>query len=229
MPSLTPRFAASSAYGCDVQVADDRRVQRLEPLPPALLLVLVAQAQDDLLEQRRRPLALEAPLRRIGLRRLALIPFPRVVGIKGEQQGSSSSLERTRLVPLVREKVRHRGEEKRAESALRPVGVRDPVLLDEPHEELLRQVLCLVGVVTAPAHVRVQRIPVDAAEPRRTVPPLVVVTATGSQYGRPVRRGERRQLRLVHDRSLLYDFIRFHTTPRTSPARAAGVRTACST
>src|SRR5688572_13091763 len=67
----------------------------------------------------------------------------------------------------------HRREEERAEPpALAPRGD-DVVLLEEAREKVLREVLCLLGVVPAPPHERVQRVPVRLAQPLHRRPAMI--------------------------------------------------------
>ena len=67
-------------------------------------------------------------------------------------------------VPFIGQEPAHGRQQERAEPALLPVGARDPVLGQQPGEELLRQVLRVRRRMAPPPHVGIEGIPVSAAQ-----------------------------------------------------------------
>ena len=65
----------------------------------------------------------------------------RRVELQREQRHAAAALLRPGLVPFVGEEVIHGGQQERAKAALLAVGVGHPIVLQQPREELLRQVL----------------------------------------------------------------------------------------
>ena len=68
------------------------------------------------------------------------------------------------FVVLVGEEVLEGAEQVKSEFTLLAIGEGEVLLLDQPSEKSLSQVLCVMGVATAAAEVGVERIPVSAAE-----------------------------------------------------------------
>src|SRR5262249_24238592 len=93
-------------------------------------------------------------------------------------------------VTLVGQEVLAAGEQEGAELPPRRVGVVQKVLLQEPGEELLGQLLGPVGGTDLPAEVGVERIPVAAAEAGQGLARLGGRAIAGLQHDAPVRRGE---------------------------------------
>ena len=68
------------------------------------------------------------------------------------------------LVPFVSKIMLQRTEEECSEPPAPGIRVADVVLLDNPFEETLRQVLRRMGIVTAPPDIGIERIPISAAK-----------------------------------------------------------------
>ena len=83
-----------------------------------------------------------------------------------------------------------RRQQEGAEAALLPVGLGQPVLLQQPREELLRQVLGIVGLIAAAADVGVEGIPIGLAESGQRRLGAGRVAARRRQHHRPMRRDE---------------------------------------
>src|SRR5262249_48723833 len=127
-----------------------------------------------------RPAPLEQPLRGEAMAGLEQIASLRVLHVQQQLLAAVPALEGGHRLPLVREEVLARGEQERTEAALVPADVGEEVPLEEAAEELLGEVVGLVGGVAAPPHVGVQRIPIPPAEIRQglfTFAPAAVACA----------------------------------------------------
>ena len=68
------------------------------------------------------------------------------------------------LVPLVSKIMLQRTQEECSEPPTAGIRVADVVLFNNPFEETLRQVLRRMGIVTPPADISIERIPISAAK-----------------------------------------------------------------
>ncbi len=84
-------------------------------------------------------------------------------GVQWKQRAPAAALQRLCAGPLLGQEMLQSRQEKRAKLAFRAVNVAQIILLQEPHEELLRQILGIVRAVALPADEGVKRIPIDLA------------------------------------------------------------------
>src|SRR3712207_6122650 len=84
--------------------------------------------------------------------------------IERDKLTPAATLQRLFAVARVREEVLERGEQKRAEFPLLPVGALVDLVLQDIREETLRQVLRVMHGIPAPAGVSVKRRPVGLAQ-----------------------------------------------------------------
>ena len=83
--------------------------------------------------------------------------------IERDRGPRAAALLRPLTPALVGQKVLHRPQQKRAEAAALPIGDRQVILGQEADEELLRQVLGVLGRVARPANEGIEREPVALA------------------------------------------------------------------
>src|SRR5258708_4139931 len=83
-----------------------------------------------------------------------------------------------------------RSQNKRPEPALFRVSAIEISPFQHAHEELLREILRLIGRITAPAQIGIQRILVVFAERNQSGASLLPMWIAGSDYQGPPRRGK---------------------------------------
>src|SRR5215831_5587482 len=93
-------------------------------------------------------------------------------------------------VPFVGEEMFERGQQERAELAALGTGVPQMILLQEPGEEALCQVLCLRRQIASSSQVGVNRRPVGATQFRQRMLGFWRRTPSGGQHQAPLRRSE---------------------------------------
>ena len=76
-----------------------------------------------------------------------------------------SSLERRVAFPFVRQEVIHRGQKKRPELSQLRIELLQRAAFEQADEEPLSEIARGLHVISAPPHVRVQRVPIARAEP----------------------------------------------------------------
>src|SRR5579859_964086 len=132
-------------------------------LRAAVLHELIPQLLNDSVEHRKRPAPFEDPFRSLIVRRLALIAWLARREFK-RQDCSATAFERATAVFFVGYKEFQRGQKKRPEAALFRVGAIEIPPFQHADEEFLREILSLVGGISAPAQVGIERIPVVLAQ-----------------------------------------------------------------
>ena len=106
----------------------------------------------NFVEHRERPAPLEDPLRRLVVRRLALITILAGRDFKGQDFALAAFLRAT-AIHFVGEKEFQGGQDEPPEPPLVRVCAVEIVAFDHADEELLREVLRLVGRITAAADI----------------------------------------------------------------------------
>ena len=114
--------------------------------------------------QEQCPAAIEKFFRRGGFDGFELIRFLCGGFVGGNELMRAAAFQGAAFVPFVRQKMRERGEEERAKFSLLSVGFLESVLLEQPGEESLREVLGFVRIRAAPPNKSVNGIPITAAE-----------------------------------------------------------------
>jgi len=127
--------------GLRCSLTHQARIQCSKQFGLAFFDVLFAKPIEHLFEQSHSPSALKMLLGRFVIGRLAGISGFCRVKLKGQHGRPATPFLGTRLVPFIRQKMGHRREQKSAESSLLPVSAADPMMLQKPREEFLRQVL----------------------------------------------------------------------------------------
>src|SRR5437879_6462401 len=94
------------------------------------------------------------------MHRLQMVGIFRCFGIERNHADLPAALLRSRLVPMIGQKITQRRQEKRAELAFFPAHLSKPVMIEQMREERLRQVLGIVRTVALSPDERVKRIPV---------------------------------------------------------------------
>ena len=116
------------------------------------------------LEQGQRPPLIEDPFgRRLKGRIQFVARFCRGL-IPRQMSLAASALNRAFPLPLLDEEMLEGGEQKGPKFASFAVGQSNRPFLQKVREKSLRQVLGILGAAALPAHIRIQRIPVCAAE-----------------------------------------------------------------
>src|SRR5262245_24743050 len=77
---------------------------------------------------------------------------------------AASAFQRPSAITLIGQKVAKASQQERAELALFPLHLAEVILLQEPGEERLSQVLRILGILPLAAHVSIERIPIGATE-----------------------------------------------------------------
>jgi len=91
------------------------------------------------------------------------VPLLRFNSIERNGNSSPATFQRLLAVPLIGKEMFDRSQQERTEPATVAVGIFEVVLLDQPGEKLLCQVLGFVRIVTVSANERVHRMPVRLA------------------------------------------------------------------
>jgi len=138
------------------------------------------------------PFPIEA---RIGVRRLcplqgiAYFGFKRVQLHEGDAPATFPSLG---TMTIVRQEMLHGTVEIRAEATALGIRAGKPILLDEPRQKGLRQILSIARGIATAAHEDVQGVPISPAELLERMTTLGTAGAIGLSHHHqtPVRRGE---------------------------------------
>src|SRR5262249_3567231 len=142
----------------------ERPFQTLEQPLLARAAQLLAQPGQALFQQRQRPTALEQGFRRRLVARLPVVaPLP-AVEVERQRLASAASFPCLGPLVLLGQEVLEGRQQKRPEPAALPVRLLEVVLLQQPAEELLGQVLSVRGVGQPPPGVRIEGVPVQPAE-----------------------------------------------------------------
>ena len=126
--------------------------------------MLGAQSRQSALEQRQCPAALVGLFWCQFVKRLATIALLADAHVEGQNRPAAAAFLRPSLAPLFREEMIQRRKQKRTKLAAFAIGNAQAVRIQQPGEELLRQIAGLVGIVPAPPDVGVKGIPVGFAE-----------------------------------------------------------------
>ena len=119
---------------------------------------------EHLVQDHQRPAPLKDFLERSVRHQLQRIPLFRRSLLEGNERDAPAALGRFGPVPFVGQEMVDGDHEERTELAFAPVHLRQVVLVQQPEEELLREVLRVVRLVTPLPHVGIERVPVGAAE-----------------------------------------------------------------
>ena len=146
------------------------------------------------------------------IRRVHVIPMVRILPVEREVRHTSTAFLRPGAVPFVGEEVLHRREQERPEPP--PLGGHpvEGVLLQEPSEERLCQILRILPRMPLPSHVGVERIPIDPTQFTQCAGRVGGRLPACRQHHRPSGRHETvgttrlRSIRWVH-RSILRSSI----------------------
>ena len=139
-------------------------LKQLEQLRLAARRILLAQAVKRRLQDRLRPPALEDLVRRQfihGFKEITVLPGH---GIERNNHLPAATLLAPGFAALLTKEVLEEREQERPELALLMVQVIEEILLQQPREKLLRQVLRLRRVVPLAPDLGVERRPVGAAQ-----------------------------------------------------------------
>ena len=144
---------ASAAYGV-VGLPEKEHLQPIEMLQAAVMHELVAQFLHDSIEHRKRPAPLEDPLRRLVVRRLALVTLFAGRDFKGQHVPAAAFL-CAMAVGLVGQKELQGSQNKGPEPPLFRVCAIEISAFQHADEKLLREILRLVSRITAAANIGV--------------------------------------------------------------------------
>ena len=122
------------------------------------------EPSQDVLEQRCGPLALEEPLGREVMGRLAAIAILGGGDVDRHDGLAAAALEPPLVIVAVGQVVRARGHQERAEPPLAPVDRGQALSLQQSGEEALDEILGRFRVVPPSADERIERVPVRPAE-----------------------------------------------------------------
>ena len=152
-PSDVPISRASVAYGV-VGLIEKEALQPVEMVQASMLDELGPESVHDSVEHRERPAPLEDPLRRLVVRRLALIPIFAGRDFEGQHLASAAFLRAT-AIGFVGEEEFQGGQDERPEPPLFRVGAIEISAFHHADEELLREILRLVRRIPAAANIGV--------------------------------------------------------------------------
>src|SRR5215218_4250659 len=125
----------------------------------AVLHELIPQSLHDPVEHRKRPPSFENSLGSLIVRRLALVALFARREFERNNRPAAAFL-RALAIFFVSDKELQRGQQKRPEPALLRVSAIEISPFQHPDEEVLREVLRLIGSIAPAAQIGVQRIPV---------------------------------------------------------------------
>jgi hypothetical protein len=120
----------------------------------AMMHELVSQFPDNSIEHRKRPAPFEDPLRRLIVRRLALITLLAARDFEGQNRPPAAFLS-TNAIAFVGQEELQGGENKGPEPSLFLVCTIKISAFQHSEEKLLRDVLRLVGRITPAASISV--------------------------------------------------------------------------
>ena len=139
-------------------------LEALEQGAFACFLEFLAEALEDLVEQRQSPTPLEKPVRAVVVRRFQLVPFRRGVRIQRKRNLARASLDRAGVIALVSEVVIQAGQQKRAKATATVFHPFQCIMLQQLKKEALSEILRVLVSRAASSNVGIKRIPVSAAE-----------------------------------------------------------------
>jgi hypothetical protein len=137
-----------------VGLAEKEHLQPFEMLQAAVMLELVAQFLHDSVKQRKRPAPFEDPLRRLIVRRLALVALFARREFERDNRRASPFM-RALTIFFVSDKELQGSQQKRPEPALFRVDAIEISSFQQPDNEVLREVLCLIRRIAAAAQIGV--------------------------------------------------------------------------
>src|ERR1035438_10004008 len=170
-----------------VRLPEKEHLQPFEMLQVAVMHELVPQFLHDPVKHRERPTPLENPLRRFIVRRLALVALFAGREFKWYNR-SAAAFARALAVLFVGHKEFQGSQNKRSKTALFRVSAIEISPFQHAQEELLREILRLIGRITAPAQIGIQRIPVVLTQINQSRPGFLAMWITGSDHQGPPRR-----------------------------------------
>lgn len=166
-----------------------RSLQRLEQSALPLGIVLLAQPQQNLIEQRPCPALLEDAIRRHVVHRFDSIACLGIQSVQGKDLRASAPFLGLSLVVLVGKKMLERRQQKGAKLTLRAIHVAQAMFLDQPREELLGQILRALRRLPLSPHIGIQWKPIN---PRQflqcPLPQAVRIQPARGQHDTPPRR-----------------------------------------
>jgi hypothetical protein len=148
---------------------------------------LLPQFLNDSIEQRKRPTPFEDPLGRLIVRRLALVSLFARREFKWYNH-AAAAFARALAVFFVGYKKFQGSQNTRPEPALSRVSTIEISAFQNPDEELLREILRLVGPITAPAQIGIQGVPVVLTQRHQSGPSFLPMWIAGSDHQGPPRR-----------------------------------------
>ncbi len=146
-------------------------------LRAAVLHELVPQSLNDPVEHGKRPASFEDPLGRLIVRRLALVALFARREFERDNRPAAPFL-RALAIFFVSDKELQRGQKKRSEPALFRVSTIEIPPFEHADEEVLREILRLIGWIAAPAQIGVQRIPVVLTQRNQSRPGFLPLRST---------------------------------------------------
>src|SRR5262249_38279754 len=139
-------------------------LQRLEQRRFSRFRGLLFQPANGLLEQRYRPFVVIQFLRAQGRPSLCRQPLLRLSRVERKKSDRAAPLERVLVTPGFRQKIIEARQQERTKLSLVPLHVGQKSFFEHLFEKSLGQVLGLMEIMTAPAHIRVERIPIPSAQ-----------------------------------------------------------------
>src|SRR6516164_3228200 len=156
-------------------------------LRAAVLHKLSSQPLDHSIEHGKRPAPFEDPLRCLIVRRLAFIALFTERRFQRHNR-PAAAFTSALAVSFVSHKEFQGSQKKGSESALFWVGAIKISPFEHADEEILRQILGLIGRATASAEIRIQRIPIVLTKRNQGGPGLLSMWVAGSDHEGPARR-----------------------------------------
>lgn len=147
----------------DFGLAEEEGLEEFEVFGAAVAEELAAQVFDDAVEDGEHPAALEDALGGFLGGGFALVALFAGGEFEGDEEAAAAFL-RALAVLFVGDEVFQRGQDEGAKAAFGGVGAVEVAAFQEAEEELLGEVLGLIGRGAAAAQVGVERIPVASAE-----------------------------------------------------------------
>ncbi len=162
-------------------------VQLLEQLLFALGFMFAPQPLQRRIHQRASPTAVKNHERLEICRGVFGIEFLRNATVPGDHLVRAAPLLRIAFFLLVPAEIVECGEQERPEFSLLAIKIFQGVLFEEMNEKTLGQILSVMRSFASPAHKRIKRKPIRAAEPLQRERDFRAIRAAGAENQAPLR------------------------------------------